>query len=173
MAHDRLVPLAQERSGDDYVVRVATHFPVRLWTIHPAYLDARGLVALWREALLAKAVLANKTRGYRHHPQLERFRDAPDPSGALDAYLHGVYAESQRRGYRFDVGKLGRARSVAPIPATRGQMTFEWTHLLHKLRRRSPAHFRTIRAVPRPRAHPLFRVKPGPVAGWERSPNAP
>jgi len=25
---------------------------MRLWTLHPKYLDARGLVALWREGLL-------------------------------------------------------------------------------------------------------------------------
>jgi hypothetical protein len=37
------------------------------------YLDGRGLVALWREALLAQAVLRGRTRGYRH-PQLARFR---------------------------------------------------------------------------------------------------
>jgi hypothetical protein len=29
----------------------------RIWSLHPKYLDARGLVALWREGLLAQAVL--------------------------------------------------------------------------------------------------------------------
>ncbi|WP_338140756.1 pyrimidine dimer DNA glycosylase/endonuclease V [Candidatus Nitrotoga sp. 1052] len=28
---------------------------MRLWTLHPCYLDSRGLVALWREALLAQS----------------------------------------------------------------------------------------------------------------------
>ena len=37
---------------------------MRLWTLHPKYLDPQGLVALWREALLARAVLQGKTRGY-------------------------------------------------------------------------------------------------------------
>ena len=37
---------------------------MRLWTIHPRYLDSRGLVALWRESLLARAVLRSQTRGY-------------------------------------------------------------------------------------------------------------
>ncbi|MDI6747818.1 MAG: pyrimidine dimer DNA glycosylase/endonuclease V [Rhodocyclaceae bacterium] len=41
---------------------------MRLWTLHPRYLDARGLVALWREARLAQAVLGGKTRGYTHTP---------------------------------------------------------------------------------------------------------
>jgi hypothetical protein len=43
---------------------------MRLWSLHPQYLDPQGLVALWREALLAQAVLRGKTRGYKHHPQL-------------------------------------------------------------------------------------------------------
>jgi hypothetical protein len=143
---------------------------MRLWTVHPSYLDARGLVALWREALLARAVLAGRTRGYQHHPQLCRFRDAPDPEGAINAYLQAVYAESTRRGYCFDAGKLGPVRTVVPIIATHGQLDVEWRHLTAKLRRRSPATFRAVRSVTRPRAHPLFRVRPGAVAAWERAP---
>ena len=37
---------------------------IRIWTLHPKYLDAKGLVAVWREALLAKHVLENKAKGY-------------------------------------------------------------------------------------------------------------
>jgi hypothetical protein len=37
---------------------------MRLWTLHPRYLDSQGLVALWREGLLAQAVLRNRTRGF-------------------------------------------------------------------------------------------------------------
>ncbi|WP_343214776.1 pyrimidine dimer DNA glycosylase/endonuclease V, partial [Dokdonella sp.] len=40
---------------------------MRLWSLHPRYLDPQGLVALWREALLAKAVLRGETRGYTQH----------------------------------------------------------------------------------------------------------
>ena len=43
---------------------------MRLWSIHPRYLDSMGLVALWREALLAQAVLRGETKGYKFHPQL-------------------------------------------------------------------------------------------------------
>ena len=60
---------------------------MRLWTLHPRYLDAAGLVALWREGLLARAVLRGKTRGYRHHPQLERFRCHASPRSAINRYL--------------------------------------------------------------------------------------
>ncbi|MEN6399799.1 MAG: pyrimidine dimer DNA glycosylase/endonuclease V, partial [Rectinema sp.] len=29
---------------------------MRLWTLHPQYLDQKGLTAAWREGLLAKKV---------------------------------------------------------------------------------------------------------------------
>ena len=81
---------------------------MRLWTVHPRYLDAKGLVAAWREALLAQKVLAGGTKGYRYHPQLIRFQVQRDPRAALAAFLTGLAEEAQRRGYRFDAGKISR-----------------------------------------------------------------
>jgi hypothetical protein len=139
---------------------------VRLWTLHPRHLDARGLVAVWREALLAKAVLRGRTRGYRHHPQLARFRAHPRPIAAINAYLAEVFAEARRRGYRFDAGKLRGPRTIRPIAATRGQLRFEWEHLLRKLRRRARADYRHQRLL-RPTPHPLFHLHAGAVEPWE------
>jgi hypothetical protein len=141
---------------------------VRLWTLHPKYLDAAGLVALWREGLLARAVLRGRTRGYRHHPQLERFRAQEAPAAMLDAYLAVVLREAQARGYAFDASKIAPVRTRARMPATTGQMRFEWEHLMRKLRARSPARGRDARAVRRPEPHPLFRVRRGGIASWER-----
>lgn len=146
---------------------------MRLWTIHPKYLDPVGLVALWREALLARAVLRGKTRGYRFHPQLLRFRAQADPVSALDRYLAEIHAEAQRRGYHFDRRKLGRGSRGGPIPEHRGQMAFEWAHLLKKLKARSPGRFQEMLTVRRPMAHPLFRIVPGPVQKWERGAGRP
>ncbi|HEX8963916.1 MAG TPA: pyrimidine dimer DNA glycosylase/endonuclease V [Rhodocyclaceae bacterium] len=140
---------------------------MRLWTLHPRYLDPRGLVALWREALLAQAVIAGQTRGYRHHPQLIRFRAASDPAAAIAAYLHAVHEESLRRGYSFDAAKIGAVGAVARLTATRGQLDYEWEHLRRKLRQRAPERLDELRAVRRPQAHPLFRVVPGGIADWE------
>ena len=111
---------------------------MRLWTIHPKYLDARGLVALWREALLARAVLGGKTRGYRNHPQLERFRAQSAPRSVISCYLQGIHAEAVTRGYSFDRSKIGRARNHPPVLVTAGQVQYEWHHLLRKLRDRFP-----------------------------------
>ena len=140
---------------------------MRLWTLHPKYLDRQGLLALWREGLLARAVLHGQTRGYRHHPQLERFRAHQAPERAIDAYLAVVQEEAAARGYAFDRSKLGPLRPVASIVASAGQMEFEWQHLLRKLEARSPAAFEQWRGR-QPCCHPLFLLQPGPVASWER-----
>jgi hypothetical protein len=139
---------------------------LRLWSLHPRYLDAAGLVALWREALLAQAVLRGRTRGYRFHPQLERFRACGAPRAAINAYLLAIHDEAARRGYAFDRSKIRRCECT-PIPVTRGQLDYEWQRLLAKLRSRNPAAYREIVRM-KPRPHPLFRVTPGPLASWER-----
>jgi hypothetical protein len=141
---------------------------VRLWTLHPKYLDAQGLVALWREALLARAVLRGETKGYRHHPQLIRFQEQASPRSAINLYLGAVLDEARSRRYAFDASKIGPVRSRARIGATEGQVAYEWEHLMRKLKGRSPAIGRLWRTVDTPEPHPLFRVTRGPVAEWER-----
>ena len=141
---------------------------MRLWTVHPKHLDAKGLVAVWREALLAQKVLRGQTRGYRHHPQLIRFREAPAPSTALSAYLKGVFDEATRRGYRFDRTKVIRHASAKRIAETDGQLLYEWRHLRKKLKRRDPKRFAAGAKIKKPDAHPLFRIVKGKVRDWER-----
>lgn len=142
---------------------------MRLWSLHPQYLDPKGLVALWREALLARAVLRGLTRGYTHHPQLERFKAHPQPRLAISAYLAAVHTEAHRRGYEFDRSKIGPVRAIDPIPVTTGQLALEWTHLTQKLTMRSPDVLTRWINVTAPQCHPLFRCCPGPVAPWERA----
>ena len=101
---------------------------MRLWSLHPKYLDPQGLVALWREGLLARAVLRGETKGYRHHPQLARFASHASPRSAINAYLRAVYEEAVERGYEFDRRKIGPSRSVAQIAVPRGQLLYEWQH---------------------------------------------
>ena len=141
---------------------------MRIWTLHPKYLDPAGLVALWREALLARAVLRGKTRGYKHHPQLQRFREHARPVACINAYLHVVRDEATRRGYNFDASRVGPRAKVSTIREQSGQLEYEWEHLLRKLKRRNPAHYKMAIAVKQPAAHPMFRMRPGPVQAWER-----
>jgi hypothetical protein len=141
---------------------------MRLWSLHPKYLDARGLVTLWREALLAQAVLRGKTRGYTRHPQLQRFKEHASPTGMIAAYLRMVHEEASRRGYNFAADKIGRSRAHGRISVSRGQLEFEWRHLLKKIKQRDPKWHALIESVTKPQAHPLFRVVRGGVADWEK-----
>lgn len=142
---------------------------MRLWTLHPRYLDPQGLVALWREALLARAVLRGETRGYRHHPQLHRFQAQSRALSAINAYLAAVLEEAVARGYAFDPTKVGPIRTQVRIVCTSGQIEYEWQHLLGKLKSRSPAHYRQWLTVRVPQPHPPFRIRPGEIEHWERT----
>jgi len=146
---------------------------MRLWSLHPCYLDAKGLIALWREALLARAVLMDRTRGYRHHRQMERFRLCPDPVAAINGYLRAVYEESRRRGFRFDGGKLEGRAGCAPIPVTAGQMGFELDHLKRKLKARDREGYGRISTLSAPKPHPLFEVVEGGIEAWEKGAGRP
>ena len=143
---------------------------MRIWTLHPKYLDPAGLTALWREALLARQVLLHRTRGYRNHPQLERFRALDRPVAAINSYLAAVHHEATRRWYHFDRTKIGTARLAVQVVATEGQLLFEWSHLETKLKRRNPAWLRVVEEMLPPEPHPLFRIVQGPVQDWERNP---
>lgn len=140
---------------------------MRLWSIHPKYLDTRGLVALWREALLAQAVLKSETKGYRRHPQLMRFRAQPSPVSFIAEYLKAVHAESVERGFRFDAGKIERDGTAGQIDVPQGQIDFEWRRLTKKLEMRAPKLLERQLATSAPLIHPLFRLVPGGVADWE------
>ena len=141
---------------------------MRLWSLHPSHLDSRGLVALWREALLAQKVLRGLTKGYKRHPQLARFRAHPRPVAALATYLAAVSAEAIRRGYSFDARKIVPARTKTRIAVSRGQIAYERGHLLRKLKVRSPKDFAVQRKILKPKLHPSFRATAGAVADWER-----
>lgn len=141
---------------------------MRIWTVHPKYLDRQGLVALWREGLLAQAVLLGKTRGYVHHPQLFRFRSQSAPASAIAKYLEVVHIESMRRGYAFDSSRIRGNRMRKRISETEGQLQHEWSHLLGKLRVRSPEHFESLRHIKTPDAHPLFEIVAGEARRWEK-----
>lgn len=141
---------------------------MRLWSLHPKYLDPQGLVALWREALLAQAVLRGETRGYRNHPQLDRFKKHAAPLAAISLYLIGIYMEAGARAYAFDKSKIKPARMTTSLTVTSGQMMYEWAHLLAKLKTRNIALYRKWRNTTVPEAHPMFSVLPGEIEGWER-----
>jgi hypothetical protein len=139
---------------------------MRIWSLHPCLLDRAGLVALWREGLLAQQVLLGNTRGYRFHPQLERFRASRDPVAAICTYLWAVVDEAVARGYKFDASKIVKKRRRISIPVTQGQLEFERRHLRRKLRNRDRTRLRMLTAEAL-RAHPMLRVIEGGIEVWE------
>lgn len=141
---------------------------MRLWSVHPRYIDGIGLVALWRESLLAQKVLLNQTRGYKSHPQLLRFRNTDDPIMTIGYYLDTIVIEAAQRGYKFDEGKIISRCPVSLIPVEQGQIEYEWRHLLDKLKQRSPLSYEKLKGSIQPASHPLFYLVEGGIAPWEK-----
>lgn len=137
-----------------------------MWSLHPSLLDRMGLVAVWREGLLAQKVLLGRTKGYRFHPQLDRFRESRNPVAAISTYLGAIADEAEARGYHFDRSKIAAKKRAVSIPVTRGQLVFERAHLNRKLRARDAAKQRALKAA-RLKAHPMLRVVAGDVEPWE------
>lgn len=140
---------------------------MRIWSLHPRYLDSKGLVALWRETLLAKHVLEGKTKGYQNHPQLQRFKTTSHPLHHINSYLSAVLEEARQRGYNFDESKIGYSGEVKYIPVTTGQIRFEQEHLLGKLRVRDLAKYHKLSETIDLQIHPLFSLIEGDVETWE------
>lgn len=141
---------------------------MRIWSIHPQYLDSKGLVALWRETLLAKNVLAGKTKGYKNHPQLNRFKATSAPLQSINRYLVGVYEEAVKRGYHFNDEKIDwHITDKDKIIVTQGQLDYEFKHLLNKLQHRQPSQFAMLKTVTDIQVHPLFSIIEGDVETWE------
>ena len=141
---------------------------MRIWSIHPQYLDAKGLVALWREALLAKKVLEGKTKGYKNHPQLNRFKQIEYPVEVINQYLSEVYKEALKREYNFSKDKVSWNFRTNKLNVTKGQIEYEKNHLLNKLKKRDPMKYKEIKEKELIEPHPLFKVIEGNVEDWER-----
>lgn len=138
---------------------------MRIWSLHPSLLDRQGLLACWRETLLAQKVLQGKTKGYTNHPQLVRFKACPDPVAAIGSYLQGIADEAGRRGYNFDASKIETTDPTISIEVTDGQVAYEVDHLRKKLAVRKPHLLGTF--PDEAGLHPMFHLVPGPVADWE------
>lgn len=141
---------------------------MRIWSLHPKYLDTKGLLAVWRESLLAKHVLEGKTKGYTNHPQLIRFKAIASPAMAISQYLAEIYNEALRRGYQFDKSKIDWNFVAIEMPVTAGQMRYEKSHLERKLAVRNPALLEAIKDVDELEPHPMFTIIDGDVEIWEK-----
>jgi hypothetical protein len=146
---------------------------MRIWSIHPEHIDTKGLVALWRETLLAKHVLEGKTKGYKNHPQLTRFKQCENPVECINQYLSIVYFEAVKRGYNFDKHKIDWNFTPAQLTVTKGQLEYETLHLLKKLKTRDIGKYNALTSTNTVHVHPLFKLIDGSVEAWEKTGNNP
>lgn len=140
---------------------------MRIWSLHPKYLDAKGIVALWRETLLAKNVLEGKTKGYKNHPQLNRFKAVENSLEAINQYLAEVYQEATARGYKFDRTKINWKFQPVQISVTSGQINYELEHLAKKLMVRDPEKLRSLPRIDAVETAKIFHVIEGEIEPWE------
>ena len=144
---------------------------MRLWTIHPQYLDAKGLVALWRESLLAQRVLQGRTRGYTNHPQLDRFKSLLDPVKGIGCYLNSIHSEALERGYNFNHKLIVCPNIETESFSTFGQLLYEFEHLLKKVQIRDPKTYDRIKEEKSVIAHPMFSISSDTrIESWEKLP---
>lgn len=143
---------------------------MRIWSLHPKYLDSKGLVAVWRETLLAKNVLLGKTKGYKNHPQLLRFKNSLSPIKNIDFYLQIIWEEAKRRNYKFDSKKFEKKErnKQEKIPITTEQLAYEMKHLMNKLQTRDKVKYEQNKNFKTIESHPIFAVYEGEIEDWEK-----
>ena len=143
---------------------------MRLWSIHPKYLDSKGLVAVWREGLLAKKVLEGKTKGYTNHPQLNRFKKTKDPIKSINRFLSIIYFEASLRSYHFDKSKIDiPTNKLSQIPVTTQQVQYEFELLKYKLKKRDVIKYSQIEGIDHIDLNPLFHIINGIIEDWEKT----
>lgn len=140
---------------------------MRLWSLHPQYLDSAGLNAAWREGLLARNVLLGNTKGYTNHPQLDRFKKSADPLLYIDGFLTEIYKEAVRRGFKYSANKICIVENIDPLSVTNKQLEYEYQHLRHKLETRSPSLLSKLPNIENIYPHPIFNIVDGDIEKWE------
>ena len=143
---------------------------MRLWTIHPCYLDSKGLVAAWREGLLAQKVLEGKTKGYKHHPQLIRFLKTQNPLAHIGCYLFDLVIEANKRRYRFDESKIKMPckQGKSSIGVNSEQIEYEFSLLKTKIKERDSVKYEEICTESIIKLNRAFTKRKGSIEEWER-----
>ncbi len=144
---------------------------MRIWSIHPKYLDGIGLIACFRESLLAQKVLEGKTKGYKNHPQLIRFKESSDSLLYIGAYLLEICVEAKKRGYNFDSNKIlyfKEGYSFDKLTVTKKQIEYEFKHLLNKLSSRNPEKYKEIKDFSEIETNNIFVITEGEIEPWEK-----
>ena len=118
-------------------------------------------------------MLAGLTKGYKNHPQLDRFYAHENALEAVNAYLAEVYAEGRARGYKFDAAKVGEfdERNLAKIAVSRGQIEYEFAFLQKKLKSRDVKAYERNLSVKNIEIAGVFEEVAGGIEPWEKVKN--
>jgi len=146
---------------------------LRLWSLHPSYLDSTGLNAVWREGLLAQAVLLGRTTARRNHSQLHRFQNHEKPASAIGFYLLKILEEASSRGYHYKRVKIAfPAENIKHIEGTRGQLCYEWDTLMMRQKTRNSRKSEEVVTLKQreivPTPYPFFVGIEGEAEPWEK-----
>ena len=148
---------------------------MRLWSLSPSYLDQQGLCGCWNEANLAQKVLLGKTKGYKNHPQLIRFKNTEKPISAIGEYLTTIWQEGVKRGYKFNSNLIEEFKGVTSkvLSVTDEQAYLEFVHLQMKLSTRNQdkwlENYRSFTSKEEVSVNPIFNKVKGSVESWERA----
>lgn len=148
---------------------------MRLWSLHPSFLDRQGLLGQWREAIQAKNALLNPDHPSNiwHARQLQRFKESPAPMRNIAIFLHVVADEMILRGYHPNVSLIPYYPEKIPhyISVTSGQVDYEIKFLQAKLEKRNPTFLPrlwNIRLLMFNQLNPVFKEVGGDIEPWEK-----
>jgi hypothetical protein len=115
-----------------------------------------------------------KTKGWKNHPQLIRFKNHNAPIHAIGFYLFIIYNEGCKRGYSYNKSKMFKiVEKVSMINISKEQLAYEFEILKNRVRGRDHTKFLELLEFGKkesyPKPHPLFHVIDGKVALWEKS----
>lgn len=155
---------------------------MRLWTIHPKYLDGKRLTSQWKEGIqmmhIWKEIGENpepaKRLGYVSHPQVRRLSNLlVADSGLISLLLHqhltAVHEESVQRSYSFNkklIDDLAPDCKNAPkVYVTMGQVAYEFALMATKNNEWS----QKVAIDPYMLCNPIFQVVSGSIESWEKT----
>lgn len=138
---------------------------MRIWSIHPKYLDTKRLTAQWREALLCKNVIEGKTKGYVNHPQFIRIKNHNKPIEFINAYLLTIWEEANKRLFKYDKSKIDMDKAILfknKMEVSDKQLEYEYYHMMLKSGKIEHILINEIES------NPLFNIIEGDIMIYER-----
>lgn len=133
---------------------------MRLWSIHPKYLDKHALIALWREGLLAQKALSGKGLVDEANVQLVRFKKSANPVRAIGSYLSFVASEGAKQGCKLNHERILQPNFEAKFMTTDvAQMELEVEQLKARMKTRNKDKFKLLTDVHKFEANPVFTLQ--------------